>query len=91
LAEPDRSATPQPGAENPFDALIAIYLIARSPVRGISVKVPGKLDPDLGNGNLVASFRGLPELPYSHFNVHFRDGQRSPLASPPQCGTYSTG
>jgi hypothetical protein len=88
LATPDDPRSP--GRENPFDSLIALYLIARSPERGLAVKVSGKLDPDPGTGNLRATFTGLPELPYSHFNVHFRDGQRSPLASPPSCGLYSS-
>ncbi|HET9152757.1 MAG TPA: hypothetical protein VFN85_01415, partial [Solirubrobacterales bacterium] len=88
LATPDDPAAP--GRENPFDSLIALYLVARSPERGLAVKVPGKLEPDLATGNLHATFTDLPELPYSHFNVHFRDGQRSPLASPPACGTYSS-
>jgi hypothetical protein len=30
----------------------------------------------------------LPQLPYSHLDVHFRAGQRAPLASPPTCGGY---
>jgi hypothetical protein len=89
LAQPDDPA--QAGAENPFNSLIAVYFIARSPERGIAVKVPGNLAPNLTNGNLVATFHNLPQLPYSRFNVHFRDGQRSPLASPPVCGVYSTG
>lgn len=91
LAQPDDPLSSTPGAENPFDTMIAVYFIARSPRLGIAVKVPGRLEPNLGNGNLVATFRDLPQLPYSHFNVHFRDGQRSPLASPPACGVYSTG
>jgi len=91
LAQPDDPLTTTPESENPFDTMIAVYFIARSPLHGIAVKVPGKLDANLENGNLVATFRDLPQLPYSHFNVHFRDGQRSPLASPPTCGVYSTG
>jgi hypothetical protein len=89
LAQPDESATSEPGAENPFDTMIAVYFVARSPERGLAVKVAGRLEADPRNGNLVATFRNLPQLPYSHFNVHFRDGQRSPLASPPACGVYS--
>jgi hypothetical protein len=89
LAQPDDPFTGEPGAENPFDTLIGLYLIAKSPVRGLLVKVPGELEANLANGNLIAHFTDVPMLPYSHFNVHFRDGQRSPLASPPACGIYS--
>lgn len=89
LAQPDDPLTGEPGAENPFDTLIGLYLIAQSPVRGLQVKLPGALEANPANGNLVGRFTEIPELPYSHFNVHFRDGQRSPLASPTACGTYS--
>ena len=88
LATPDNQNAS--GKENPFDSLIALYLVARSPERGLAVKVAGKLDPDPNTGDLTATFIDLPELPYSHFNVHFRDGQRSPLASPSACGIYSS-
>lgn len=89
LAQPDDPFTGEPGAENPFDTLIALYLVAKSPQQGLQVKVPGELEANPANGNLVAHFTEVPMLPYSHFNVHFRDGQRSPLASPPSCGVYS--
>jgi hypothetical protein len=89
LAQPDDPFTGERGSENPFDTLIALYLVARSPVQGLEAKVPGELVANPANGNLVAHFDGIPMLPYSHFNVHFRDGQRSPLASPPSCGIHS--
>ena len=82
LAQPDDPATGEPGAENPFDALLALYLVARSPERGVIVKVSGRVHPDPTTGRLVATFVDLPQLPYSRFNVHFRDGQRSLLATP---------
>jgi hypothetical protein len=75
---------------NPFGSLISIYLVAKSIDRGILVKVAGRLDPDPGNGNLVATFDKLPQLPYSEMRIHFREGQRSPLATPPACGTFFT-
>ena len=80
-------ATPR---ENPFGTLLALYLVAKAPERGILVKVAGRVDPDPATGQLTATFDDLPQLPYSHFNVHFREGQRSPLATPSACGTYAT-
>ena len=91
LAAPDDPATGEPGGENPFDALLALYLVARSPERGVIVKVSGRVDPDSTTGRLVATFVDLPQLPYSRFNVHFRDGQRSLLATPSTCSSYMTG
>jgi hypothetical protein len=90
LAEPDDRATSRPGAENPFDSLLALYLVAKLRARGVVVKVPGKLVPDPGSGRLTATFDDLPQLPYSNLKLHFREGQRAPLMTPPACGTFST-
>jgi hypothetical protein len=90
LAQSDNPKTSDPGAENPFDSLISIYLVARSPVRGVLIKQAGKVEPDPETGQIVTSFDNLPQLPFSNLKVHFREGQRSPLVSPPNCGTYTT-
>jgi hypothetical protein len=90
LAKSDDPKTTQPGAENPFDSLISIYLVARSPVRGVVIKAAGKVEPDLQTGQIVTTFDNLPQLPFSDLKVHFREGQRSPLVSPPNCGTYES-
>ncbi len=65
-------------------------MVAKDPERGILVKVAGRVDSDPLTGQLTTTFDDLPQLPYSHFNVHFREGQRSPLATPSACGTYAT-
>ena len=72
--------------ENPFDSLIAVYLIAKSPERGILVKVAGRIDPDPATANLSASFEALPQFPYTDLEVNFRSGQRAPLITPDFCG-----
>ena len=71
-----------PAPRTPSARCSPLYLVAKAPERGILVKVAGKLDADPGTGRLTATFDDLPQLPYSHFNVHFREGQRSPLATP---------
>jgi hypothetical protein len=76
--------------DNPFGSLIAVYLVAKSIDRGILVKVAGKLDADQSDGTLTATFDKLPQLPYSVLRIHFREGQRSPLATPASCGGIST-
>ena len=88
LAEPDDPE--DAGEENPFDSMIALYLIAKSPQRGIMVRLAGKTIADPRSGQLTTTFDGLPQLPYSTFNVHFREGQRTPLATPASCGIYTT-
>jgi hypothetical protein len=90
LARPDDPSTPSPGAENPFDALIALYLVAKLPQRGVMIEVAGKLVPNPHTGRLVATFEGLPQLPYTDLELNFRSGQRAPLISPAACGSHRT-
>jgi hypothetical protein len=77
--------------ENPFGTLIGLYLVAKSSERGILVKIAGKLDADQTAGSLTATFTGLPQLPYTELQIRFREGQRSPLATPALCGAFTTG
>jgi hypothetical protein len=90
LAQSDDPATPAPGAENPFDSLVAVYLIARLPERGIIVKVNGKIEPNPATGDLTATFDGLPQFPYTDLDLTFRTGQRAFLITPPACGPATT-
>jgi hypothetical protein len=90
LAKPDDPATSTPGAENPFDSLISIYMLAKSPQRGVMVKLAGKLVPNPQDGTLTAVFDTLPQLPYTELEIAFRSGQRSFLITPPHCGYTPT-
>jgi hypothetical protein len=76
--------------DNPFGGLLAVYLVAKASDRGILVKVAGRLDADPVTGRLTATFDKLPQIPYSDLRIHFREGQRSPLATPAACGPIST-
>jgi hypothetical protein len=86
LARPDDPATGTPGAENPFDSLVAVYLVARLPTRGVLVKLAGKIATDPATGDVTGIFDGLPQLPYSELDLTFRTGQRAFLVTPPACG-----
>jgi hypothetical protein len=90
LAKPDDPATATPGTENPFDTLISIYLLAKSPEHGMMVKLAGELVPNPNDGTLTARFDTLPQLPYTELEVAFRSGQRSFLITPPRCGYVPT-
>jgi hypothetical protein len=90
LAQPDDPATAAPGSENPFDSLLAVYLIAKSAARGVLIKVPGELVPNPATGRLTATFDDLPQLPYANLKLHFREGQRAPLVTPSACGAFAT-
>ncbi len=76
--------------DNPFGSLIAIYLVAKSSERGVLVKVSGELEADPQSGSLLATFDDLPQLPYTDLQIRFREGQRSPLATPAVCGPFVT-
>jgi hypothetical protein len=90
VAQQDDPSTAQPGAENPFDSLLAIYLTIEEPVLGAFVKLAGKVTPDPATGQLITTVEGIPQFPFSHFRFHFREGGRSPLVTPSGCGTYTT-
>ncbi len=90
LAQQDDPATTEPEAENPFDSLLALYLVIRNPQNGIFIKQAGRVDPDPTNGQLVSTFKDIPQLPFSDLTLHLREGPRAPLVTPPLCGTYVT-
>lgn len=75
--------------ENPFGSLIALYLVIRNPELGIKVTQPLKVESDPATGQLTTVADNLPQLPFSSFRLHFREGARSPLATPPGCGTHT--
>ena len=76
--------------ENPTHSLIGLYLVARIPERGILVKQPIEVRPDPVTGQLVSVATDVPQLPFSSFDFHFREGGRSPLVTPPGCGSFQT-
>lgn len=90
IASQDDPATAEPGAENPFDTLLALYMVIKDPELGVVLKLPGKVEPDPRTGQLISTFDDLPQQPVSHFRLHFREGGRSPLISPGRCGTFTT-
>lgn len=75
--------------ENEFNSLIAFYLVIKNPNLGVIVKQAAKVEPDPTTGQLIATTDNIPQLPFSHFRLHFREGGRSPLISPPGCGNFA--
>ncbi len=70
------------------NSLIAVYLVFKSSKLGIIVKQPLRVESDPVTGQLTTVAEDIPQLPFSHFKLHFREGTRSPLASPPTCGAH---
>jgi len=74
--------------DNPFGSLLALYVVAKIPDRGILVKQAGKVELNPDTGQLVSTFDDLPQIPFSTFNLHFKEGERAPLVMPSTCGSY---
>ena len=74
---------------NPFGSLIAFYMVFRSPALGIVVTQAAKVVPDPATGRLTAIADDIPQLPFSSFRLRFREGARSPLVTPPDCGSHT--
>jgi hypothetical protein len=86
VATPYDNPFPEPG--HPGGALLALYVVAKDPPRGIIVKAAGEVHPDPVTGQLVTTFLNNPQQPFSRFILRFRPGATAPLVSPPLCGSY---
>lgn len=89
LATPAPKGAEEPG-RNPFDSLVAMYIVAEDPVSGVLVKLPGVVSLDSNTGQLVSTFTNTPELPFENLRLHFFGESRAPLGTPPLCGPYTT-
>jgi hypothetical protein len=88
--------------ENPFNGLIALYIVAEDPVSGSLVKLPGEVVACERTGQVVAgitcqeagqlisSFEDTPQLPFEDLEMHLFGGEKAPLATPALCGSYTT-
>jgi len=76
--------------QNKTESLLGLYLVAKIPDRGVLVKQPIEVRPDPVTGQLVSIAENVPQLPFSSFKFHFREGGRAPLITPPGCGTFAT-
>jgi hypothetical protein len=88
---------PLPGAvylaaqgDNPFGSLLAIYLTVDDPVSGVVVKLAGRVDADPVTGQLKATVKENPQLPFEDFKLDLFGGPRAPLVTPPACGTFAS-
>jgi len=96
-------ANPFEEADHPTGSLLALYLIARIPARGVLIKVPGLVQLDPVTGRVTTTFGlpnrlepaghelegGLPPLPFTKATFQFNQGPTAPLVTPPTCGEYT--
>ena len=70
--------------------LLKLYLEIDDSVSGVIVKLPGSVKADPSTGRLTALFAEAPQLPFSEFKLHLKEGPAAPLRTPSTCGTYTT-
>ena len=76
--------------DNPFDSLLAIYVVVNDPISGTLIKLPGHVEADSNTGRLVTTFDNNPQLPFTDFKLNFFGGAGGVLRTPAICGAYST-
>jgi hypothetical protein len=86
LAQPYDNPFSEPG--HPSGSLLALYVIARIPDRGLIVKLAGKGILNPVTGQIVTVFENNPQLPFDKFTLSFHPGEAAPLVTPPTCGSY---
>lgn len=91
LARQDDPATATPGTENPFDSLLAIYLVLRNEEIGFSAKLAGKVTADPLTGQLSTVVAENPQVPFEDLELEIFKGARASLRTPATCGLKTTG
>ena len=74
--------------DHPNGSLLALYVVAKAPDRGIIVKSAGEVQTDPVTGQLTSTFENLPQQPFSRVTFKLTEGVTSPLVSPQVCGSY---
>ena len=76
--------------ENPYNSLLAGYVVIDDPTTGTIVKIPGEIKTNPETGQITGIFNENPQFPFSELKIHFFGGPRGDLATPEACGTYTT-
>jgi hypothetical protein len=77
-----------PNAGNPFNTLVALYIVGKA--SGVLVKLAGEVTLDPKTGRAQSTFENLPQFPVSRLHVAFKGGPRAPLSQAITCGVKTT-
>ncbi len=91
IAQPRCGAPGQPPctqASATNGELYRLYLTVEG--SGIALKLRGSAAADPATGQLTATFKENPQLPFVELRVHLKAGPTAPLANPRGCGTFTT-
>ena len=86
-------ASPAPNGEtgrNPFDSLVALYIVAEDTQAGVLVKLAGEGELNESTLRVATTFRDAPQVPFSDLKLHLFNGPRASLSTPARCGDYAT-
>jgi hypothetical protein len=75
---------------NPFNSLIAAYLVVEDPKTGIVAKLAGEGELDPTTGQLTTRFTENPQIPVEDIKVHVFGGARGSFITPPTCTPQAT-
>ena len=62
--------------DNPFDSLLAIYVVVDDPETGVIIKLAGHIETNPETGQLTTTFDESPQLPFEDFKLDFFGGSR---------------
>ena len=68
--------------------LFGLYVEAEG--SGVIIKLPGTVSANPATGQLIATFKENPQLPFSELQLHLHGGPRAPLANPQTCGSFAS-
>jgi uncharacterized repeat protein (TIGR01451 family) len=70
--------------------IFRLFIEVADPERGVVVKLPGTVAANPATGQLTATFKDNPQLPFEDVRLAFKGGPRAPLATPQSCGEAKT-
>ncbi len=74
--------------ENPFNSLLAGYIVAEG--NGAIVKQAARFELDSASGQITAIVENAPQQPFSELEMHLKGGARGVVQMPRACGTYTS-